>query len=762
MKEIARVYNNLKDDYESLKSDVENTPTRLACAASDIFSLEPFYQELNHIPDEKFTFYESAEELAGEEEIYYCFIAEQLICCRIYYGQQVYYDNFFIYEKNEKWRYQVYVNEGEVKPIKVERFRFADNKDPISYETYSEYGYTRNEYRFEDNVTKIDCFYYALNEQLISKRYLSASYNDEYSAVNTIIDVTDNINDVLYDSSVSQVDLTGLIDAVKEIIVKGIIDSLSKQTVIKEELLCILLEYTLQSPFPSTVALGKQSEMESNMEEYGSPLAFYNAPDMAYFSEESNPEIKYSETSSAVFEEINSRLKNELDFEELKKTVFGIYLDICKTLKRKRSLKDLIPVGKDFHVCARDFEECNEWEYLQEVLPKKLVSRYKNQIDAYEEESGLSEEEIEFKLSLANSVKQKQEMYPELVNVLQHPELTDIYAEKMIYYFQPFSYEIQFHKINPVTNLAESKEVRKQPIGDNYYHYRLDQDHVCYIGRYRDGKLITQRFYMFDDDLQREYYFEDDDGEMTAYGYTEITMKNDQPVCYSEKSAYEYVKTEYKYDEQGNLFHSDEYDVIYVADDKLENQYTRNYRFENNTLARITRNPAEEFSVVSAPIVEYCSDHSYLDETIEDLVAVHIKSVLANLSREMLTETIAIVLEYKSYMIFPFYYFYLVDKDSDDAIYLKRIEFASISYELEKYGSTFHLYTMYGDTPNDTEYLSKDEAVAYTDKAFSSMAQSLSKAIESEFNVKLPVLSKMSDQPNDILNDAIDEIISAS
>ena len=747
MNPLASIYDSLATDYEQLVDEVNQIPVQTGFTALDFFSPEPYFQELNNLADDKLKIYASDDELPEDSEFHLLAIADgKAKLARNYYGEDVYYDSFFVYPENEKRRYQVYFNNGEVKPIKVEQLIRNEDGSPAIYRQYSQYGYHEFFYSWAGRKHLVERNYYDLKQNLVFKDRLEVSFNEDMSAVDKIIQITDKETTALYDRDTQQSDVNELLQQAKDVIVNTLLEDLKKSQNITEEVLCLLFEYTMQGPFPPTVGLGLNSEKEDNDADennYG-PLAFYNAPDMQYFSEADTLDIDFYRNGNALFLALNSRL-DDMDFEQASELVMQAYVDICNKLKRSRTLKTLFPVHKDFHITARDFEDCNELEFLQQTLNQKQLRKLQSAIAEHEANAGLSAEDQAVLDSLQVTHELKANDYDRLKASLADIETEDLFSKECLFFLEPFKFEKTHKRLSHYHCFCDTPGLTSQPDGENYYHYRLQEDRIVYIAQYVDGNILREYFYVYDDAGISEYYFHVGGKERSLEMFSRLEMSLKKPrqyVCQHDDHLTEIV---YEINESDHVIAGHEHELMFVSDMKMERRFRHGYYYDDHhKLSRVTHQyipGADEPPTVFGESVDFCSDLSYLEETLAEVVKAQTNDILPHMNKAILTDSLALVLEYNNQLPFPLMNIFVLYAHGQDIQWQEVNVYNRDEPHTHSY-MNFCVYTSSEYAATEKNHLSAEDAAGYIHKAFALLATSLNERIAKEYTLEVPVLTK--------------------
>ena len=375
---IITRYERLVDKYKKQLKVIDKPDNIMGFASHDCFTLEPFYEKINNLTEKEQKLYKTQEELPENSKLFAFIIQDkELVQVREFLADKVYVDSLFINEGGFRWRYMVFIDGDKVSPRKIERILRNNEGGFKCYESYNGAYYQRYDYLYKNDSIEVFCKNYD-GGKVISDHSLYIDTRDDQ--VNTITRTYKDKSSIVYDFKIAQLSIEDLLESAKKYMIDAVMLALKQET-IKEEILVVLFEYNCQTPLPPSVALGQSKEMQAVRKEEDCSLLFYNAPDLYYFSEEDNLTVDFEEKGGAVFASLNKKLLEMYEDEGLQEVCFNFYLDLSRTLKRKSSLKKLISVHDDFHVTARDFDTCNEWEFLQALLPQKQIHSIQKELD---------------------------------------------------------------------------------------------------------------------------------------------------------------------------------------------------------------------------------------------------------------------------------------------------------------------------------------------------------------------------------------------
>lgn len=114
----------------------------------------------------------------------------------------------------------------------------------------------------------------------------------------------------------------------KQALIKVINESMLCQTPAEDQISWLLLEFTLEYPFPPTLGLAQKKEVEREKEDDSHPLIAYNCADLELFSENQNILIEF-ESYEELFATADQLLE-EIEYEDRQPFIFQLYVDVCK------------------------------------------------------------------------------------------------------------------------------------------------------------------------------------------------------------------------------------------------------------------------------------------------------------------------------------------------------------------------------------------------------------------------------------------------
>ncbi|MBL6449950.1 hypothetical protein JMN32_26795 [Fulvivirga sp. 29W222] len=375
--ELQEEFNNLANSHEAMKTAaLQNDGLVEMAAKHPLYEIEPFFSELNNeFNNGQHSFLLESDDFDPEKDDLYTLwinMDQRRAFYRVLHlGGGVSYETVFEYHEGYYKSATVFINKDEKKPIKLAYLYFKEEM-PDLYMECSSYGAFTKKYHSQE---------YRLDGYKLTAHGNDYEYDVqfEYNYDGALERITGKGKDndssrIIFQRPDERQNMTDTLATIEEQLVEEITDQIQKKIKIDGKVYCILLEYTMQGPFPPTVAIGLESEIdgtwdESNIGEY------YNAPDMHYFSEaDTLPIDLYSEEleKSYIFFDQNYDIMdlNVEEFDQWETQVKEIYLRVCKRIIHM-DFSMSFKKTDNFLVIARDFEACNEEYYYQEMMEYK-------------------------------------------------------------------------------------------------------------------------------------------------------------------------------------------------------------------------------------------------------------------------------------------------------------------------------------------------------------------------------------------------------
>ncbi|VAW72314.1 hypothetical protein MNBD_GAMMA10-372 [hydrothermal vent metagenome] len=763
MKELLQAYDQLVAKHESRLQRLEDNEYLISYAAHDFFSIEPFYHEMNSIPTSQAKFYAHMEELPEDGYTYICAIVNhKLAYVRNAFGPDTYYDSFFSYDNNETWRLEIYVNEQGKKPVKVERLIRDENGANVSFETYSEHGYQKFDYKYTPTGLNISAAYFDSKHNHHMDRQFQVLIDYTDNSVESILEIENTSHTLIYDKTLANAPIEDLLKHVQSSIVQTILTELEKSHEIESQIDYMLLEYTMQHPFPPTFALDSQPVL--NEGDY--PLGMYNAPDMQYFSEEDL--VVDFDNDSVLYDSINSQLNALYDdsdeaYEQTANRVFNAYAEICRELnKRMPKFVKKIKLSDEFHVLARDFEQCNELDFIKVLFTEEKIKAIELSLEAYEKKSVLNEEDQATLERLEKTLHEQGEKYTHLKQILQEKTTSSVYTTELVYYLNPFGYEFHNYKANykagTAINFNNQNDFSVTPPGDSYYEYIIENGELTCIANYQNGEIRTEQFYLREESLVSEWLFQYYTSGLELNQFSTLVLKNKKADMY-ETYQYKHIETTtYKYDAHGNII-SDE-DVRCLIDKKFihkaYSEHTYSYTNEHE-LQKITH----IFDDGKKSNTVFCTDDSFMQECITSIVKLCHDNIMENISEHNIRHTIrgalAIVLEIDRAPIFPLHYFYILLPGMQSSIHWERVDIGYNDSMEDNLYLNFSVYTSTSSSLNEPMYFTAKEAKLYIKRTLTDITEKLQRSVNEKFDTDIQVHIKQVTESTEKLDQIIIE-----
>lgn len=289
------------------------------------------------------------------------------------YGEEICYNTIYEYHEDYHKSFSVYQYKETLKATNLS-YLYLKNGLPHQFIECTEYGISLKTYTCEGEFIKSyklewpDYAHYCIGEL-------------NYDTEGKLIKITETASDgrvrLLFDDSRLPEDIESTLEQIENFLVENIADQILEKVKIEEPVYCILFEYTMQGPFPPTIAFGIAPEIDGNFEDK-ELYELYNAPDMKYFSENDDPNAVnidfYPLGIQSEYLAANSYgekiWQDEKACEIWEKQVFDTYLRVCKRLMYFDFSESFIKT-ENFLVMARDFEQCNEEDFYKNILEDK-------------------------------------------------------------------------------------------------------------------------------------------------------------------------------------------------------------------------------------------------------------------------------------------------------------------------------------------------------------------------------------------------------
>ncbi|GJM53436.1 hypothetical protein, partial [Capnocytophaga catalasegens] len=144
--ELKQLFNKAQNDYQTLKTDIENQVVRWFWTSNDIFSLNPFWFEQNRFSKGKIL-----KEEPAKNRQYGVNSADEIIVARgMTSFKDNFYETFYFRNQNEILSYHFdYGNDKEL--INIKKFLYEDNQLTEIYSFFEENGYWIEHFIYEND-----------------------------------------------------------------------------------------------------------------------------------------------------------------------------------------------------------------------------------------------------------------------------------------------------------------------------------------------------------------------------------------------------------------------------------------------------------------------------------------------------------------------------------------------------------------------------------------------------------------------------------
>lgn len=379
-KQVLEEYENISSIFEEMKSRIfqkKSLVTRMA--RHPLFEIEPFEALLRNefISDEQRDklFIQNKNELNPDSEQLYIFTIDpqtERIYHRIRYDENNNcYETIFWYEVDWHKSIERYVHTKHPHHHASICYTFFKNGLPDVY---------------------IKCKY----SEIKSKKYHSANgrvigYHQEDTAFSYTSDVTfeydalDNIDiikeygkdrtiprdrpDILFKRPEKDQTIEATFKKIEDFLVTRIVNELLEHVRIKEEVYCLMLEYSMPHAFPPEIAIAVLPDINGDFDLL-QPYELYNTPRMRYYSGENNFMVDlYEEKMEYVYLQYSRAYDyfkyNKETFEYWNKQIRHVYVNICKRIMNT-DLSSSFKISKNYLVMARgDVHDDTEYYYEQ-------------------------------------------------------------------------------------------------------------------------------------------------------------------------------------------------------------------------------------------------------------------------------------------------------------------------------------------------------------------------------------------------------------
>jgi hypothetical protein len=510
-------FKQLDLEYPALLEELHNTPALSAYCDQDIFRIEPFYVEKNNLNIDQFKLVDNPDELNGSQIFQVLMHQGKILFHREWMGENCYYDGFFIYAENQKTRLHFYIKGEMIKPISLEIVHFDKQGHYQQFYCIDIYSIYECSYRYNQNKIQANYVFYNAALKAQNKAEYQIKRSPHNNQVLTIDAIESGNTQRIYDASYKAFTLEQLLTKAHKALSDDIITACSAKKLSRKKIHCLLLEYTSQGPFPPTLALIQEKEVKACTKNKEHPLGFLNAPDAGIFLSEMETEHgslyeqinRHIDTMSDIEyaqEENNSEAVNSNETPRIsQKIIIDFYTKLSKSLKLKIRQQNHLQLSIEFYVCARDFEACNELDYLQAVLPQKQFSKIQQAIEAYEQEQ---------ERTIANNPAQQeynqifQRANEQIAALIEYANVQPAdywYHDEFLYFIEPFGFEMKTGRLNEGWQRLLSRTI---PASSFYFRYQMQGDTPISIAQISEEKLVRQWYWKHtaDDILQIEWY----------------------------------------------------------------------------------------------------------------------------------------------------------------------------------------------------------------------------------------------------------------
>lgn len=373
--EIKKEFKLLPTVFDKVAASIfQNNELTKIYSKFNLYEIEPFCAELaNEVihHDQELFLTSKADFDPQRDDLYEYYInikSRRALFKRLILGTETSYETAYEYNEEYYKSSTTFINLEGRKAIKL-CYLYHNDRMPHWYYECTEYGIIFKTYKSDGD--KLTGYQLTTGDYLASVDFIYKKNN-----LTKIIQHNSSGNqDLLYQAEIEYEDKNEILKKLEDYLVEQIADEIQQNVRIEKPAYCILLEYSMQHPFPPTVALGLISDLDDDFEKV-EVWQHYNAPDMQYFSEDESLNIDlYSEMIQSAYLYTDKYTDNiNWNDDETHKAwseeVFETYLNICKRLMHF-DFSSSFPKSPHFLVMAREFEECNEEKFYE------LLSDYK-------------------------------------------------------------------------------------------------------------------------------------------------------------------------------------------------------------------------------------------------------------------------------------------------------------------------------------------------------------------------------------------------
>ena len=522
-------------------------------------------------------------------------------------------------------------------------------------------------------------------------------------------------------------DLHKVLENTKQALVKSISESMLHQPAIADEISWLLLEFTLEYPFPPTLGLAQKQETEREEDKDEHPLITYNAPDLELFSENQTITVNF-DAYEELFETAD-QLVQEIEYEDRQPFIFQLYVEVCKALMAESSKWTHLNLAAGFHVTARDYEMCDEIDYLKKLLPGKAFNKIQKKIDAFDFKNNEAYQN-DPTIILVNEVMDKESgRYEELLATLKLDSYTNVYTEEEMCFIEPYYIEMHMHK-RPEEIEHKFFSLEKPTGLSGYFQYKFSNNIPQLVDFYSDDKLIWRKIFQYNEDQTTTHKFFLKSGTPKIEKYYVLKVVSKDTTTYEEFSQGYYDKTTYHKNELGQIIKGIHNRSMFIVGHKSDVFFEYVFEYKDNELFKITT-----INQLGNSTVDYCKDESYIEQAIDDFIEHICAFALAKMATQSLGNLDAVVLEYDN-MLSLYFNIQLVFEEQ---------MFSISSYEQYDNDCTMmnlSLYTSRSTGSSNSYHCSSENAEKYLNETYTRVCSALSQRIEKTFQLSVPVVCK--------------------
>lgn len=603
IKSLHHRFTQLATEYQSKIKTVTNTHGSITYCDQDIFTIEPFYAEINNLPHHQVQLVEDPEQLQGSRIFQVLISQGKARLHREWMGEDCYYDGLFEYQDNQKNRLLVYIKNSEIKPIRLEVVNYDDDGYYKDFYAVSQYGIEELHYQYSGLTTRIDRFRMdeSFQQEFVYSYQVYRSEQDH--SIQKIELINQDNTSTIYNANLNQESIENLLKQALKYKTRDILQACAQEQLQGKQIHCLLIEYSSQSPMACSLALIQINEVDYKND---NPLVWLNAPDAELFMEApvTNHHAIY-ERVNGLFEQIQDQeyqthIEDDLesDFDEsLKETIPAqepysqslikeFYIKLCKSLKLKLRQQASFTLAEDFYVCARDYEACNEEEYLQAILPAKQFKQLRKIIDRQQK---INAEKLANNPTriIINDMKQQAELLlPELMRHAESAQKDYWYSDERLYFIEPFAFE---QKTGRTADWRDSL-TREVPAASFYFRYQMNGLLPISIAQISDGKIVRQWFWhrAADREFEIEYYCFKNKHFVESCSVLELN--NGRALSYSEFCLI-YERSEYQWDSEKIV--QSHFHRAYPDYSDAEAGIDLFYEYQDGKISKIYRKPTQ-------------------------------------------------------------------------------------------------------------------------------------------------------------------------